>query len=214
MPEQGEYKGIKFSVVWPENRMPPEHAQIPRLIECCNEFNQLGLTPINEKGTYGNFSIRVCPENLDFIITAAGIKKGDVLDAGHFVRVSQVDLENEVVHVAGGIREPSSESMVHDAIYRRFCGVYAIAHGHCADILAFGQKLGIPETAEEKPYGTRGLVEQVNMLLDKPELAYIGQPLIFNMANHGFVAYGATIESVRSLVLEVLEGARRPQSCS
>ncbi len=147
-------------------------------------------------GSYGNLSFRIKPGEDAFIITGSKIGLKNSASNDCFVKVNSVDLETGIVY-AEGVREPSSESMLHFAIYQSRPDVNAIFHGHCPEILCYSKKSGITETQEEKPYGTIDLVQQVLYIL-KNESFII-------MKNHGFISLGKNMKKVGSQTLNILE---------
>ncbi|SDH50251.1 methylthioribulose-1-phosphate dehydratase [Actinokineospora alba] len=75
------------------------------------------------EGTAGNISLRL-PDGAA-LITASGVSKGE-LTAADTVRVSIADSRP----VEPGRRQPSAETTIHTALYRRFAGCQAVVHAH------------------------------------------------------------------------------------
>jgi L-fuculose-phosphate aldolase len=154
-------------------RDPPKDAGIAVLIRWCRRFADMGLIG----PAMGNLSVRT-PAGL--IITPTNTDPRTIT-AAQFVEVLGVDLGRQEVRIAGN-HEPSSESMLHDAIYRARSDINAIFHGHDDALLARAEALGIPVTAREQPYGTPALVNEVLLIACRENF--------FIMRNHGFVALG------------------------
>jgi len=151
------YEGIKFNVTFLKETAP-SHSQLDELKKWCTVFHEKGLAPPYPGGSYGNLSFRT--NRSSFIITGTCMGLKENLHDDCFVEVTDVDFEYKNIFVYG-LRNPSSESMLHAAIYKFRPDVNAIFHGHCEVLLHNAITLGVPETAEEKPYGTIELVDSV-----------------------------------------------------
>jgi hypothetical protein len=187
-----DYLGVKFRTQMTD-ATPPDDPRIHALAEWCVAFDQYGLAPPYDGGSYGNLSFRIMPGDSAFIITASSSGLGDSIANDRFVTVDTIDLAGGIVY-ARGSRLPSSESMVHHAIYRTRPDINAIFHGHCDNISRNATTLSAPITHREAPYGTRELVEQVMRILHRG-------PFI-EMRNHGFLSTGKTIEEAGMRALE------------
>ncbi|MBN1948780.1 MAG: class II aldolase/adducin family protein, partial [Candidatus Cloacimonetes bacterium] len=110
-------------------------------------------------------------------------------------QVSKVNLQDELVY-ACGLREPSSETLVHYCIYQARPEINAIFHGHCQLILDKAGELNLPETAVESAYGTHELAEAV--------LQIINQHNFLIMKNHGFLSLGKTMQEAGNSILTIL----------
>ena len=113
-----------------------------------------------------------------------------------FSRVESVDLEKGIVY-AHGKNKPSSEAMLHYSIYKARPEINAIFHGHYDDFERLSEKLGIPVTKKEEPYGTMQLVDRVIDILDDHKF--------LQMKNHGFIALGEDMDEAGNLTLEMYE---------
>jgi L-fuculose-phosphate aldolase len=180
------YIGVKFRTVY-ERHEPPQDPVVEELIAWCRRFAGLGLVG----KAMGNLSART---TRGFIITPTGTDPRTITDR-QFVEVLGVDLKRLELRVAGP-SEPSSESMVHEAIYRARPDVRAIFHGHSDQLLAVAESLGIPVTKREQPYGTPALVQEVVNILTGND--------VFVMRGHGFVALGADCATAGRRVGEML----------
>ena len=187
------YEGVKFKTEMIGEDLPND-SRIENLKHWCKVFDESGLAPPYEGGSYGNLSFRLKGDA--FIITASQSGLGESTAIDRFVTVPNVDLEKGIVY-AKGLRKPSSEAMVHYAIYHARPDVQAIFHGHCDKISKDAEKLGIPVTLKEEPYGTILLVEGVLDILDSVNF--------FEMRNHGFVALGKSLDEAGDLALEFLK---------
>jgi len=107
-------------------------------------------------------------------------------------------LDKKIVHAIGK-NKPSSESMLHYAIYAGRKEINAIFHGHSKEILKYGDKLGVV-TEKEMSYGSIELIEEVLKILDKNDFVIL--------KNHGFLSLGKNMEEAGKLVLEKLESIK------
>ena len=129
-----------------------------------------------------------------FVITGSQVGWKDRLTDDKFVTVSDCDLSRGVVY-ATGLRDPSSESMMHYAIYQRRPDVQAVFHGHSREVLSCPEKLAIRETREKKPYGSLELVESVLEVLDRE--------MFVVLKRHGFVSLGGTMREAGDLAVRI-----------
>lgn len=187
-----QYSGIKYSIKFLGKRYP-ENASMNELKKWCNIFQENGFTPSHEKGTFGNLSFRIRKEENCFLITSAGMEsKGNISDE-HIVEVVSCDLDKKIIS-AYGMRNPSSECMLHYTIYKMRPEINAVFHGHCNKILATAKKLRILETEREDPYGSIELVESVKNIIN-------GHYFII-MKNHGFISLGKTMKDAGDLTMK------------
>ena len=171
-----EYVGTKFKTIF-ARREAPQDVRMSELIRWCRRFAELGLAP----GGAGNMSIR-SPSG--FIVSRTGISMADI-QPEDFVEVLKVDVPKRELTVAGAA-EPSSESMMHAAVYETRPEIHAVFHGHCDKLLSAADRLGLPITAREQPYGTPEIVMEILKVLNKHPF--------FLIRSHGFVSLGATMD--------------------
>lgn len=195
MKEEDENHITKFETTFVSKTIPTDF-RIDQLRKYAEHFTAYNLAPPYPGGSHGNMSFRIVAEEDPFIITASKTALFDPLRDKDFVKVDFVDFENNRVE-AHGERLPSSESMIHFGIYRIRKDVNCILHGHSPEILANGEKLEIPETENEVPFGTFELVEQVL------EVAEIHDFLV--MKNHGFISMGKSMEEAWSNIESYLK---------
>ena len=173
MPEQ--YVGTKFRTVY-ARREPAQDSRVGELIEWGARLAKRGVVG----DTVGNLSFRTAN---GFIINRTA---GDVgrMTPQEFVEVINTDLTGRELTVVG-LHEPSSESMMHAAIYGARRDVNAIFHGHSQRLLDQAASLRVPITEREQPYGTLELASEILKILEWHK--------IFVMRHHGFVTVGRTI---------------------
>ncbi|MDD5593450.1 MAG: class II aldolase/adducin family protein [Candidatus Margulisbacteria bacterium] len=174
----------------------PHDQGLEELKRWCSIFHKKDLAPLYEHGSFGNLSFRIQGppggQTDQFIITASGLKLKDDLTDDCFVKVVTVDLKQQLISAAGS-RLPSSETMLHAAIYQDRRDVNAVFHGHSQAILKCRE---LTATQKEEPYGSRALVESVLPLLADNDFII--------MKNHGFLSLGATMKAAGEKALEVL----------
>jgi len=185
---------IKFKVEF-LGKTFPEYSGLEELRHWCAQFHKSGLTPSFAKGTLGNLSFRTGAGKEEFLITASAVGFKDDLKTEDFVLVSSVDMKDMVVY-AYGKRAPSSESMLHYAIYKAREDVNAVFHGHCRKMLDNSDKFGIQETEKAEPYGSPELVDSVLKLL--------GDNAFIIMKEHGFLSLGKTMDIAGGQALKIL----------
>jgi ribulose-5-phosphate 4-epimerase/fuculose-1-phosphate aldolase len=162
------------------------------LIFWCGKFSELGLTPSYGKGSAGNLSFRA---GRHFIITASYTDLSQVR-AEDLVRITSFSLPRKSVH-AQGLREPSSETLLHAAIYEARPDIGAVFHGHGDDILKADHLF--VTTKRKAPYGSSFLIDQVLAVLDHYDFIV--------MKDHGFLALGKNMagagQRIKSIVREL-----------
>lgn len=188
------YEGVKFRTEVLGNDIPND-TRLCLLERWCLTFHEKGIAPPYDGGSYGNLSFRIHTDDDSFIITASHSGLGESTSNNYFVTVPYINLEQGIVY-ARGTRLPSSESMVHYAIYRARPEVNAIFHGHCDVISKNAAMMGIPVTKKEEPYGTIFLVNSVLETLD--------DNCFIEMRNHGFLSLGKTMNEAGSNTLDIL----------
>lgn len=193
------YVGVKFKTKFLQ-REPPKDERIVELAKWCRLFHLHGLTPVVNGRSMGNLSFRTAEGSNEFIITAAGLGPKDSLTPECFVKVVDCDVDSRTVYVHG-VREPSSESILHYRIYFLRQDAKAVFHGHDATITKHAKELGIVETKEWKPYGSLELVKSVEEVLN-------GNNFLV-MKKHGFISIGTSMEEAGKLALEKKKDAER-----
>jgi hypothetical protein len=189
---------IKFAVHRTECDLPACFA-LARLNEVRAELHDLGLIGILPDGIgYGNVSVRLDGSD-KFIIsgTATGAKR--VLAPTDYCLVDSFDAARNEVFCTGRI-QASSESMSHGSVYQANPAINCVIHIHSRIMFRFMLDGGYPRTAAQAAYGTPEIAEETVRLVRDAG----GSQGIFVMAGHedGVVAYGASIEPVRQLLLE------------
>lgn len=193
-----KYQGVKFKY-----RQTGESFHYDRRLTTLNSwaylFSQLGLTPVHADGAYGNQSYRT--GSTSFLITRSGMTPTEQLIPENYSHVVRCD-GAENTFITEGKAVPSSESLLHSALYSALPNINAILHGHSQLINTYAAALKIPVTRTFFPYGTPELAESAVALLD-------GTLQFFILKDHGFVALGEDIDSAGKLTLDYFAGLIR-----
>lgn len=190
-----KYSGIKFKVNYHKKEYSDD-LRIDELIYWCRIFHEQGLAPPYPGGSYGNLSFRVESEKLPFLITASRIGLKNDLDKHSFVLILNCDLSAKTVTVSGN-REPSSETLLHYAIYKQRPEIGAVFHGHCSLLLEKAKELNLSITAEKAEYGTLELINTV--------LCCLEQENFLILKDHGFLSLGKDMQEAGELSLQHLK---------
>ena len=193
------YEGVKYQLIRTGNQIP-EHPWLGELQKWCTIFDEQNLAPLYEGGSHGNLSFRIEEGSDSFIITAANSSLKESTTNDKFYKVSRVDADHLKLYASGVLeKKPSSEAMLHDAIYKHRKDVMAILHGHCEAITKNAIKIGIVTTNEFVESGTSKIVESVIEVLD--------QQNIIEIKDHGFLSLGKTIDEAGKLAIKMMEMA-------
>jgi L-fuculose-phosphate aldolase len=187
------YSGVKFKEVQ-IGIDPLSHLFLPELIKWCTVFSEKAYAPPYPGGSSGNLSFRSISGENKFIITTSYTKLGVEMTERDFVEVVEcIPEENTILY--NGVKSPSSESFMHDYIYKNKPEINAVFHGHSDDIMNIARKKGYPQTLYEAPYGTLELAESI--------IDVIGNYTIIIIKNHGFVTIGKTLDEAGKNVLQL-----------
>jgi len=184
------HAGVKFRTEFLSKAVSAD----PRLQELkawCAEFHRRNFAPPYGEFSQGNLSFRLAPGQDAFVITGSQVGWKDRLTDDRFVTVRGCDLNRRIVY-AEGDWDPSSESMMHYAIYRARADVGAVFHGHSRELLKSG--LSLPQTIETAPYGSLELVNRVLEVLDAHCFLLIRK--------HGFLSLGRTMKEAGELAID------------
>lgn len=184
-----EYIGTKFNTVFIEKNIP-ENSIIKKLIFWGRKLALLGLTPAYETGAAGNLSFRT--EN-GYIVTAAGSNLGELKEED-FVEVRSCSFDNKEI-TAIGVKDPTSETMLHCAIYAKRPEVKVIFHVHDDYAVNRCDEFGLKCTANEAPYGSKELVDEV--------IKIIGDNDYIVMKNHGIISLGSTFDEAGERIIDI-----------
>ena len=191
-----EYSGIKFNAIFLEETIP-FFPQINELKKWGKKFSDMNFIPHykNEKepdrlSSAGNLSSR---NNNGFVITASYSDLANLREID-FVEVKKVDLNQKKIWI-NGQKEPSSETMLHYAIYQERNDVNAIFHGHSNKLLNNYKKLRLISTKYEADYGSIELINSVMEVLKNENFLII--------KNHGFLSFGNTIEQAGNEIMNI-----------
>jgi ribulose-5-phosphate 4-epimerase/fuculose-1-phosphate aldolase len=191
-PARETHVGVKFRTEFLSTAVPAD-GRLEELKAWCTEFHARNFAPPYGEFSQGNLSFRIRPGEDAFIISGSQVGWKDRLPDDKFVMVHRCDMEKRIVY-ASGMRDPSSESMFHHAIYRTRKDVQAVFHGHSREILKCVDKLNLPETREKAPYGSLELVRSIMEVLGNSNFVLIRK--------HGFISLGATMKEAGERAVE------------
>jgi len=178
--------GVQFQTNFLQRAIPRD-ARIRRLILWGKKLSLLGFTPTYDFGAAGNLSFRT---KNGFIITAAGKDLGKLTEDDFVEVVSCGDVVN-----VNGKAEPSSEALMHNAIYEKREEVKVIFHVHDKYVVEKCDELGLRCTAEEAPSGSRELMDEV--------LKVLGDDDYLVLKKHGILSLGSMFDEVGERIIEV-----------
>lgn len=179
------YTGTKFETVFLDQSLPDYH-HMEEIKRCARYFAELQMAPT---GGEGNLSFR---SQRGFVVTATASRFAD-LEHEDFVEVERVDSYEKVFYIHG-VREPSSESFMHNAIYNQRSEIHVIFHTHDQMVMDSNDTLGFPETAQAREYGTLELVREVLKVSRDNDY--------FIIKEHGVVAVGDSILAASDKILK------------
>lgn len=190
------YEGVKYQTTIRDHSLPTD-ARIEELRKWCRIFHDKDLAPLYPGGTHGNMSFRLKPGKPEIVITAARSSFAELLSDDSFFTIHSINFEKLVVHASGAPnRKPSSEALLHFAIYQARPDVQAILHGHCVSISNYSEQMNIPTTSEFVESGTMKIVSSV--------LEVLGNHSFIEIKDHGFISMAASIEEAGKLAMGML----------
>ena len=181
------YDGVKFETRFASAESPVSALAAP-LVAWCRRFAESGLASSDEDAS-GNLSVRL---GQGFLVTPTHVPLSAVSE-GQLVHV--LGVQEAVVQVVGCL-EPSSETLLHAALYRARPDVEAVFHGHAEALVGRGAAAGFAATPHEVPYGTPALARLA------AEAAVNAEVVI--LAGHGFVALGTSMDEAGARAEEAL----------
>ncbi|WP_036476652.1 class II aldolase/adducin family protein [Myxosarcina sp. GI1] len=190
---------IKFDLTW---RKQPLSIRVPTELMAWRdrfyELKQIGYYADLGIG-YGNISIKTTAG-----ILISGTQTGNIYPIGkeHFTLVTEYDLRQNRVKCLGPIKA-SSESMTHSAVYDADSEIKAIVHGHNLALWRI-LKGKVPTTAEDVPYGTPAMAEEIIRLFTKTK---VKEEKIIIMAGHeeGIITFGKDLTEAGNVLLNFLQ---------
>ena len=163
---------------------------------------------------YGNISKRLGSPNLcdsyrmsGFVITGTQTSKFSELTPEHYSIVKRCYPKKNLIISEGPI-EASSESMTHGTIYALDKNIKFVFHVHSPEIWKNAEKLVIPVTRKEVPYGTPEMAEEVKRLFKETDLK---NKRILSMGGHedGIISFGETADETGQIILEYFNKSTR-----
>lgn len=153
----------------------------------------IGRDPLRYDGLgYGNISQRYEDRMHSFIISATQTGHLAVLSKQNYCLIHNADIDNNRI-ISTGLSKPSSEALTHAMVYRLNPAIRSVIHVHSPEIWTLTDKIGLPSTAVEIPYGTPEMAQNVHRLY---QVGKIGSSAVFSMLGHrdGLISYGSSLE--------------------
>lgn len=200
---------IKFKCNLKKSK-PLTHKDINDINEHRNMLYRMGLIGEYENGIgYGNISMK--RHDGKIIITGSCTGGKDILDPEDYVVVEDYSMEKNSV-TCTGLRDASSETLTHAAVYECSRSIRCVIHIHN---LYLWEKLlnAIPTTSKEVEYGTPEMADEIKRLYRKTELP---EMKILAMAGHreGIITFGQTFDQAMKRFLIEKEVIKKGHSKS
>ena len=159
---------------------------------------------------YGNMSQRLEESDCEvgkrqFAITGRGCSTLENISVNDYAKVIEYDLDNKLVTAEGPV-EPSSESLMHGAIYD-FDQIYkSVVHVHSKPIWINALKLGIPITPAYAEKGTDRLAIEAQKILKSTNAAELG---IIALGGHqdGILSFGKSPKDACMTIIDAFTAA-------
>jgi len=154
---------------------------------------------------FGNISQRIMTSDRQFLITGTQTGGLNLLSTQNYCLVKQVDLKNNSLESIGESK-PSSEALTHASVYQQNRKITSVIHVHSPDIWHKTKNLKLPFIADNIPYGTPEMADEVTRLLQE---SYPQPTGIFSMLGHqdGVVAYSDSLEKAACLLIKTYSKA-------
>lgn len=186
-----------------KSKEAPTNEEVGGLLYWSKVFGERKYAPmLPDGGSAGNLSRRI---DKGFTITCSKIGLKDELGLMHFAVVYS-DFEKRIKWFENekcqykGMKKPSSEASLHDAIYSWRPEINAVFHGHYEPVVEKANEDGLTETRKEREFGTKELVEDVIDVLNEDNFIVL--------KGHGFVSMGETTDEAGKLATEICEKAK------
>lgn len=202
--QHNEHEGvIKYQLDYRPAAAPAVPAELDGWRSLLYRLRLLGQDPGRYEGLgYGNVS---CRAGAGFIISGTQTGARAQLGAAGYVQVEDCDPAHNRLRAVGPVR-PSSEALTHGMLYALDARINAVLHVHCPELWQAAQRLGIPATRPEVPYGTPAMANEMQRLFQETAAAELG---ILVMAGHedGVIAFGADAAAAGCVLLSQLARA-------
>jgi len=149
------------------------------------------MAPVEGGASAGNLSFRTRD---GFVVTATRTRLKAALSWHLLVEVVRANWLDYELHYLGA-DPPSSDSFLHERIYRARPDVRAVFHGHDPVVLAAADRIGVAVSVREIPFGTREDAQETALEL--------GQSGTLVRRGHGFLSVGATLDEAGERALDL-----------
>ncbi len=151
---------------------------------------------------FGNISQRISFPGDQFVISGTQTGHLHRLTRAHYAVVEKARPKSNQL-VSHGNNKPSSEALTHAMVYKQSTDIHAVIHVHCPEIWKNTERLNLPHTADNIPYGTPAMAVAVDQLFNQGKL---NQFRVFSMLGHedGIIAFGRDLaQAANELILQL-----------
>ena len=166
-------------------------------------LNLIGRIPEKYGGlSFGNISRRLVPGKEQFVISGTQTGHLAKLALQHYALVQTASPQDNSIQ-SRGLCQPSSEALTHAGVYQQDPAIQAVIHVHSPELWHNTQRLQLPHTAAEIPYGTPEMAEAVTKLFTSGQLDSLP---MFSMLGHedGIVVFGSSLNAAATLLITQL----------
>jgi len=188
---------IKFHCDW-EKHTVLSAEDIISLNSCRNRLFSLKLIGAYPGGVgYGNISVRTFDN--EFIITGSATGDHAILTPDFYSKVVGFDIDNNYLKCVG-LRQASSESMTHAAIYSIDKNINAVIHIH-------NQKLWdyllnkVPTTSPDATYGTPEIAREMTRLFNDEQAGKKGI-IVTEGHKEGVFTFGKDLDTAEKILMK------------
>lgn len=169
------------------------------LIQLIGQYlpEQIGYGNLSLKRNYLSFQETT---QTQFVITGTQTGGIEHLSGDHYTRVLSYDFKNWSVKAMGPL-QASSEALTHAAIYESNNKINAVFHIHSKEIWKGMIKENYPSTAENTPYGTEEMANEVIQKVGSSDRGII----VMKGHEDGVISYAPDMQIAAELIMEVYD---------
>lgn len=189
--------GSLFDVIHQSTEIPSD-PQAEAIIALAKTMHAMGLTPSYGPGDHGNLSCRI---SRGILISARETSKVDLQPAQLVHVLGKEDALRGPRVICRGPALPSTDTLMHLAIYEQRPDIGAIVHGHDNQLLRRAEALKLSITHTSAKTNSFELIDEMRALSVTHDFMIL--------RDHGFVALGPTLDAAWELCRRWLDQAKR-----